>query len=131
MLIARTSTGNTARRQPQKGYIKEEIKPDGSYDKKITAKTERAIRKNALNQIFGQIRKKGAGTHKTNSSGLGDEHTGDLREFRFGDALENINITESLKNAQVNHGFGNFEIFVAPDQVIRAIRIIKEEIKFE
>jgi len=94
----------------EKGYIKEEIKPDGTYDKKITAKTERAIRKNALNQIFGQIRKKGAGTHKTKSSGLGDEHTGDLREFRFGDGLENINVTESLKNAQVNHGFGNFQL---------------------
>ena len=93
----------------EKGFIKEEIKPDGTY-KKITAKTERAIRKNALNQIFGQIRKKGAGTHKTKSSGLGDEHTGDLREFRFGDGLENINITESLKNAQVNHGFDNFQL---------------------
>ncbi|WP_420576237.1 hypothetical protein [Ekhidna sp.] len=35
-------------------------------------------------------------------------------------------------NKQVSqHGFGNFEIFVAPDYVIRAIRIIKEEIKFE
>ncbi len=93
-----------------KGFIKEEITPDGKYDKKITAKTERTIRKNALNQIFGQIRKKGAGTHKTKSSGLGDEHTGDLREYRFGDALEHINMTESLKNAQVNHGFDNFEI---------------------
>jgi Ca-activated chloride channel family protein len=93
-----------------KGYIQEQIKPDGTYDKKITAKTERAIRKNALNQIFGQIRKKGAGNHKTKSSGAGDEHTGDLREFQFGDALENINMTESLKNAQVNHGFGNFEL---------------------
>ena len=29
------------------------------------------------------------------------------------------------------HGFGNFEIFVAPDQVIPAIKVIKEEIKFE
>jgi len=29
------------------------------------------------------------------------------------------------------HGFGNFEIFVAPDNVLRAIRVIKEEIKFE
>jgi len=94
----------------EKGYIKEELRPDGSHDNKITAKTERVIRKNALDQIFGQIRKKGSGHHKTKSSGLGDEHTGDLREFRFGDALENINVTESLKNAQVNHGFGNFEL---------------------
>jgi len=29
------------------------------------------------------------------------------------------------------HGFGNFEIFVAPDEVLRAIKIIKDEIKFE
>lgn len=93
-----------------KGYIREELKTDGSYDHKITAKTERVIRKNALDQIFGQIRKKGSGHHKTKSSGLGDEHTGDLREFRFGDALEHINITESLKNAQVNNGFGNFKL---------------------
>ena len=36
-----------------------------------------------------------------------------------------VNKTVSL------HGFGNFEIFVAADNVLRAIRIIKEEIKFE
>ena len=41
-----------------KGYIKEEINPDTSNGEiSITAKTERAIRQQALNQIFG---KKGA-----------------------------------------------------------------------
>ena len=35
-----------------KGYLKETITPDGSSKSSITAKTERAIRKNALNQIF-------------------------------------------------------------------------------
>lgn len=94
----------------EKGYLKEEIRPDGSSGQKITAKTERAIRKNALNQIFGKIRKKGSGSHKTKSSGAGDEHTGDLRAFQFGDALENINMTESFKNAQVNHGFDQFKL---------------------
>ena len=93
-----------------KGYIKEEIQPDGSMNQSITAKTERAIRKNALNQIFGKIRKKGTGSHKTKSSGVGDEHTGDLRGFQFGDAIESINITESLKNAHVNHGFEQFSL---------------------
>lgn len=93
-----------------RGYIKEEIRPDGSLSQAITAKTERAIRKNALNQIFGKIRKKGSGGHKTKSSGVGDEHTGDLRSFQFGDPLENINVTESLKNAQVNHGFDQFSL---------------------
>jgi len=94
----------------EKGYIKEEIKPDGTYDKKITAKTERAIRKNALNQIFGQIRKKGAGTHKTKSSGLGDEHTGDFRAYQFGDNLDKISMTESIRNAQINNGIGDFTL---------------------
>ena len=94
----------------KKGYLREEIRPDGKGGKAITAKTERAIRKNALNQLFGKIKKKGSGSHKTKQSGGGDEHTGDLREYQFGDSLENISITESLKNAQVNHGFGEFKL---------------------
>lgn len=93
-----------------KGYIREEIKPDGSSGTGITAKTERAIRKGALEQIFGRLKKQGSGNHKSKYSGLGDEHTGDLREYRFGDSLEQISMTESLKNAQINHGFGDFQL---------------------
>ena len=33
-----------------------------------------------------------------------------MREYRYGDGLENISITESLKNAQINHGIGNFSL---------------------
>ena len=40
----------------KKGYIKEEIDADGVGGTKITPKTERAIRQQALNQIFGQLR---------------------------------------------------------------------------
>jgi uncharacterized protein with von Willebrand factor type A (vWA) domain len=94
----------------QKGFIREEIKPDGKGGMAITAKTERAIRKGALEQIFGKIKKKGAGSHGTNKSGQGDELTGDLRQYQFGDSLDKISITESLKNAQVNHGFGDFSL---------------------
>lgn len=94
----------------EKGFIRKEIKPDGKPGATITTKTERAIRKNALSQIFGKLKRKGAGSHKTKSSGLGDEHTGDLRTFQFGDSLDNINVTESLKNAQVHHGFDNFKL---------------------
>lgn len=46
--------------------------------------------------------------------------------------LEDKGMSPVKINMQVSaHGFGNYEIFVAPDFVIRAIRIIKEEIKFE
>lgn len=94
----------------KKGYIQERIDPDGTPNMGITAKTERAIRKNALEQLFGKIKKQGAGQHKTKRVGQGDEHTGDLREFQFGDSIEQISLTESLKNAQVNHGIGNFNL---------------------
>lgn len=46
--------------------------------------------------------------------------------------LEDEGMSPVKINKQVSvHGFGNFEIFVAPDFVIRALRIIKEQIKFE
>ena len=46
--------------------------------------------------------------------------------------LEDKGMSPVKINKQVSqHGFGNFEIFVSPDHVIRAIKIIKEEIKFE
>ncbi|HET8737124.1 MAG TPA: hypothetical protein VFM69_11045 [Pricia sp.] len=83
---------------------------NGTGNISITAKMERIIRKRALDQIFGKLKRSGAGNHKTGKSGQGDEHTGDLREYRYGDSLQNIAMTESLKNAQVNHGIGNFNL---------------------
>ena len=92
----------------EKGYIKEEIEPDGSGGLAITAKTERAIRQQALEQIFGKLKKGSAGNHRTSQIGSGDEHTGDFRAYQFGDALSRISVTESLRNAQINHGVGEF-----------------------
>jgi len=94
----------------KKGYLREEIKPDGNGQLAITAKTERVLRKNALDQIFGKIRKSGTGNHKSKKSGQGDELTGEFRDFQFGDSIENISITESLKNAQINNGIGDFHL---------------------
>jgi uncharacterized protein with von Willebrand factor type A (vWA) domain len=76
----------------------------------ITAKTERAIRQTALENIFGNLNKSGSGNHKTKASGQGDEMTGEFRSYHFGDSLEKISLTESLKNAQINHGIGEFEL---------------------
>jgi len=105
-----------------KGYIQEEFEDGGGAGEEgeegdgkggtmsITAKMERIIRQRALDQIFGKLKRNGAGNHKTGKSGQGDEHTGDLREYRYGDGLEHISMTESLKNAQVNHGIGSFQL---------------------
>lgn len=94
----------------KKGYLREEIEPDGKGQLSITAKTERVLRKNAMEQIFGNIRKSGQGNHKSKKSGLGDEATGEFRDFQFGDSIEHISMTESLKNAQINHGMGDFRL---------------------
>lgn len=107
-----------------KGYIREEFdmdNPQGGEGEEgdengrggnlsITSKLERMIRQRALDQIFGKIKRSGSGNHKTGKSGKGDEHTGEFREYRFGDSLERISMTESLKNAQVNHGLDNFSL---------------------
>ncbi|MDG2280756.1 MAG: hypothetical protein P8L42_09035, partial [Flavicella sp.] len=74
----------------ERGYLKDEVDPNGKGKTKITAKTEKAIRKNALDQIFGKIKKNGLGNHKTKNSGLGDEKTGDFRAFQFGDAIDSL-----------------------------------------
>jgi len=94
----------------KKGYIQEEIDPDGNGGMAITAKTERAIRQQALNQIFGKIKRSGSGNHSTKYQGVGDEHTGEFKEFHYGDSLDRIAMTESLKNAQINHGAGEFKM---------------------
>ena len=92
----------------EKGYIREEVKPDGSSGAIITEKTERAIRQRALDQVFGKLKKSTQGNHKSKHTGRGDEHTGDYRQYRFGDGLERISMTESLRNAQINNGVGDF-----------------------
>ncbi|KQC29149.1 vWA domain-containing protein [Flagellimonas eckloniae] len=103
-----------------KGFIREEFdtdgeqgdgeEGDGSGSLSITAKLERALRQKALEQIFGKLKRSGSGNHKTGKSGRGDEHTGEFREYRFGDSLEHISMTESLKNAQINHGLDSFSL---------------------
>jgi Ca-activated chloride channel homolog len=92
----------------KKGYIRDELKEDGTSGIGITAKTERAIRQQALDTIFGNLKRSGNGNHKTKHSGNGDEHTGEFREFHFGDSLERISLTESLRNAQINNGVADF-----------------------
>ena len=96
----------------KKGYLREEI-DNGEGDGKgsglgMTAKTERAIRQTALEQIFGKLKRSQSGNHSTKYSGQGDEQTADLRNYQFGDSLDKIAMNESIKNAFVNQGINNF-----------------------
>jgi uncharacterized protein with von Willebrand factor type A (vWA) domain len=87
------------------GYITDEG-PKGEF--KLKAKAEQNLRERALEEFFGKLKKTKGGDHKTPHSGRGDETTTDRREYEFGDSVENISVTDSLRNAQVNHGLDDF-----------------------
>lgn len=92
------------------GYIKDdEDKPNGK-GLSITAKTEQVIRQRALDQIFGDLRKSGRGDHKTKHTGQGMDKTGEMRSYSFGDSIDQIAVTESVKNAFANNGIGDFQL---------------------
>lgn len=89
----------------RKGYLTDQ-NPEGIL--KMTAKSEQEIRRSALEEIFGKLKKSRKGNHSTNMTGQGDELGTDRRSYEFGDTLESISMTDSLKNAQVNHGLSDF-----------------------
>ena len=90
-----------------KGYI-DEKKENGEI--KITPKTEQGIRKKSLEEIFGKLKKTKQGNHNTFKPGGGDEINPETRPFQFGDTLEQIDFTSSIRNAQINHGVDSFSL---------------------
>ncbi len=90
-----------------KGYI-DENPSNGSI--KITPKTEQGIRKKSLEEIFGKLKKTKQGNHPSFKPGMGDEINPETRPFQFGDMLEQIDFTESIRNAQINHGIESFHM---------------------
>jgi len=93
----------------RRGYLRE-VYVKGKGGLSITAKSEQSIRQRALEQLFGKMKKTNQGQHRTNRSGNGDEPTENRRPFIFGDKPEQILMSESLRNAQVNHGIGEFQL---------------------
>jgi len=91
----------------EKGYLKEDA-ASGEFE--ITGKSEQTIRKRSLEEIFGKLKKTRKGNHATQKPGQGDEINPDTRPFQFGDMLEQIDFTESIRNAQINHGIQDFNM---------------------
>ncbi len=96
------------------GYITDGEKT-GSTGYIPTSKMEIALRRQALEDIFGQLKKTKHGNHSTKHSGKGDERSSELKPYEFGDNLENIAISESLRNAHINHGIDDF--ILTPDDL--------------
>ncbi|WP_379963309.1 VWA domain-containing protein [Epilithonimonas sp. UC225_85] len=100
----------------KRGYIKKEDDSEdgnqgtGKGKNILTAKLEAALREYALDQIFGKLKKSGIGNHRTSKTGVGDERDGENRNFQYGDDLSTVNMTESLKNAQINNGISDLRM---------------------
>ncbi len=90
-----------------KGYIDEDKQKN---EIKITGKTEQTIRKKSLEEIFGKLKKTKQGNHHTFKPGGGDEVSPDTRPFQFGDTMEQIDFTNSIRNAQINRGVEAFSM---------------------
>jgi Ca-activated chloride channel homolog len=91
----------------ERDYVKEN--DDGTL-LQLTSKGEISIRKQSLEEIFSKLRKSVSGNHNTPYSGPGDETTSERREYNFGDTLDQIDATGSIRNAQINHGIDDFEL---------------------
>lgn len=99
--------GNFIEDLQTQGYLTED---NEAGEIRITPKTEQVIRRSALEEIFGKLKKSGRGQHATKFSGQGDERNAERREYQFGDSAEQIDMTTSLHNAQINHGIGDFRL---------------------
>ena len=95
----------------KKSYIKQNNQKGGKGDGlSLTPKTEKLLREHALKQIFGKLKKSKSGNHKTRKIGQGEDNTGEYKAYQFGDPLEKIEITQSIKNAQIRSINNEFSI---------------------
>lgn len=92
----------------EKGYITDD---NEKGEIRITPKTEQSIRKRSLEEIFGILKKSKQGNHRTFKPGAGDEINPETRPFQFGDSLDQIDFTDSIRNAQINHGIDQFSMY--------------------
>jgi len=75
-------------------------KPTKGGKTALTGKAEKLIRERALEQVFGKLKKSDVGGHAIRRSGQGDEATSDRRAYRYGDAIEQVAMSDSIRNAQ-------------------------------
>ena len=83
----------------------------------LTGKAEKLIRERALGQVFGKLKKSDQGNHGLKRTGDGDEPTSDRRAYRYGDRVEQIAMSDSIRNAQ-QHGVDDLRLSESDLEVI-------------
>ena len=94
----------------RRGFLQDDLQKGKGGGTSLTGKSEQAMRQRALEQLFGKMKKTNRGGHRTKFTSSGDEATEITRPFVFGDKPEQILMSESLRNAQINHGTDEFQL---------------------
>lgn len=90
-----------------RGYI-EEDKDD--FTIVLTAKSERSLRKRALEELFRGLKPGSVGNHKTQHLGKGHEREPETRNWQFGDELSQLDNTGTLLNAFRHSSLDSFSL---------------------
>ena len=84
----------------KQGYIKEQKNEKSSFE--LTYKSEQTIRRSALEEIFGKLKRSNEGFHSSPHTGKGNQLGTGLRKFEFGDTLDHIDFRQSVQNVSKN-----------------------------
>lgn len=76
----------------------------------VSKRLELNLRKQALKDVFGKLKKSKKGNHNSKNSGQGIDKTNETKPFAFGDSIDKISMTESIKNAQINRGVDSSDL---------------------
>jgi Ca-activated chloride channel homolog len=82
------------------------IEQDGEGKWRVAPKGIRRIQENALTSLFQTFQRDALGKHDTPQKGAGTVRHEDSRPYVYGDALANLNLHETLKNAMIRQGGG-------------------------
>jgi Ca-activated chloride channel family protein len=70
----------------------------------LTPKGEGMIRREALNEVFGSLRRGGFGEHRTPHAGEGGERLPETRPYRFGEDLRLLDLGRTFRNTLLRTG---------------------------
>ncbi|MEM9290650.1 MAG: VWA domain-containing protein [Acidobacteriota bacterium] len=79
------------------------LEADSEGNLSLSSGGERRLRRGALEEIFSGLSRSGPGFHAVRSAGEGIERLPESRAYRFGDDLQHLDASSSLKNA-LRHG---------------------------
>jgi len=76
----------------------------------VTARGEKVIRRDALEEIFSDLRHDSLGDHRTADAGSGFDLLPEAKPYEFGEPVQDIHLTATIQNALRSSAGGRFEV---------------------